>query len=170
MKKAAPAVCGVSVHKIGKFHKPWRKLLIQSDAPSIFSETQKEKYLASRFNVLSYLYLSPIFFASIGLKVVLPDMNAQIVGFAAVLTIAAILTKIVGCGLGSRLFGYTSREALQIGVEMVSRGEAALIAASKGAALGLMGTQFMGPVVIVVIITTIITPVLLKPVFNLPEK
>ena len=97
-------------------------------------------------------------------------MNAQIVGFAAVLTIAAILTKIVGCGLGSRLFGYTSREALQIGVEMVSRGEAALIAASKGAALGLMGTQFMGPVVIVVIITTIITPVLLKPVFNLPEK
>lgn len=139
-------------------------------AGMIISMTQKEKYLASRFSVLSYLYLSPIFFASIGLKVVLPDMNAQIIAFSVILTLVAILTKVAGCGFGAKLFHYTNHEALQIGVGMISRGEVALIVASKGEALGLMSTKFMGPVVIVVIITTIVTPVLLKPVFNLPDK
>lgn len=139
-------------------------------AGMIISMTQKEKYLASRFDILSYLYLSPIFFASIGLKVVLPSMSVQIVAFAVFLTLVAILTKVVGCGLGAKLFHYTNTEALQIGVGMISRGEVALIVASKGEALGLMSTQFMGPVVIVVIITTIVTPILLKPVFNLPDK
>lgn len=139
-------------------------------AGMIISLTQKEKYLSSRFSVLSFLYLSPIFFASIGLKVVLPDMNAQIVGFAVALTLVAILTKVVGCGIGAKMFHYSNVEAVQIGVGMISRGEVALIVASKGAALGLMGSQFMGPVVIVVIITTIITPILLKPVFHLPAE
>lgn len=141
-------------------------------AGMIISLLQKEteEDLASRFSVLSYLYLSPIFFASIGLKVVLPDMNAQIIGFAVVLTLVAILTKVIGCGLGAKLFHYSNHESLQIGVGMISRGEVALIVASKGEALGMMGTQFMGPVVIVVIITTIVTPVLLKCVFNFSSK
>ena len=49
---------------------------------------------------------------------------------------------------------------------MISRGEVALIVASKGAGLGLLGSAFLGPVIIVVVITTIITPVLLKIVFR----
>lgn len=133
----------------------------------IISMTQKEQYLASRFDVLSYLYLSPIFFASIGLKVNLPEMNATIVTFAVVLTLVAILTKVTGCGLGAKLCHYKNYQAIRIGVGMISRGEVALIVASKGAALGLMGSDFMGPVVIVVIFTTIIAPILLKPVFRL---
>ena len=133
----------------------------------IISMTQKEPYLASRFDILSYLYLSPIFFASIGLKVVLPKMNGTVVAFAAVLTIVAILTKVIGCGLGAKLCHYKNYQAIRIGVGMISRGEVALIVASKGEALGLMGTQLMGPVVIVVIITTIIAPILLKPVFKM---
>ena len=122
--------------------------------------------LMERFNVVSYLYLSPIFFASIGLKVVLPDMNITIVAFAVILTVIAIVTKMIGCGLGAKLCKYTNKESLQIGVGMISRGEVALIVASKGEALGLMGSTLMGPVVIVVVITTIITPILLKPVFK----
>ena len=118
-----------------------------------------------RFSTLSYLYLSPIFFASIGLKVQLPKMSGAIILFAILLTLIAILTKVVGCGLGAKLCHYTNKESLQIGVGMVSRGEVALIVASKGEALGLMGAQIMGPVVIVVIITTIVAPILLKPVF-----
>ena len=132
----------------------------------VVSMIQKEDYLASRFSTLSYLYLSPIFFASIGLKVVIPQMSATIVWFAIVLTVVAILTKVVGCGLGARLCKYSGRESLQIGVGMISRGEVALIVASKGEALGLMSEQLMGPVVIVVIITTIVAPILLKPVFH----
>lgn len=132
----------------------------------VVSLIQKENYLASRFSVLSYLYLSPIFFASIGLKVHLPKMSGPILLFAVVLTIVAILTKVIGCGFGAKICHYTGKESLQIGVGMVSRGEVALIVASKGEVMGLMGTQLMGPVVIVVIITTIIAPILLKPVFK----
>ena len=123
----------------------------------IISMTQREPYIASRFDVLSYTYLSPIFFASIGLKVSLPEMNS---------TIVAILTKVVGCGLGAKLCHYKNYQAIRIGVGMISRGEVALIVASKGESLGLMSTAVMGPVVIVVILTTIIAPILLKPVFK----
>ena len=55
-----------------------------------------------KFDTMSYMLLSPVFFASIGLKVELPKMSAAIVGFAVALTIVAILTKIVGCALVRR--------------------------------------------------------------------
>lgn len=94
-------------------------------------------------------------------------MNSTIIVFAIVLTITAILTKVIGCGLGAKLCRYKNYQALRIGVGMISRGEVALIVANKGEALGLMGSQLMGPVVVVVILTTIIAPILLKPVFRL---
>ena len=132
----------------------------------IISMTQKDQFIASKFDVLSYLLLSPIFFASIGLKVELPKMGPAIIAFAAVITIVALLTKIIGCGLGAKVCGYKNYQALRIGVGIISRGEVALIVASKGAAVGLMSNNIMGPIIIVVVITTIITPILLKPVFN----
>ena len=132
----------------------------------IISCTQKTKYVAAKFDTLSYLLLSPVFFASIGLKVVLPDMNATLVLFAAVLTVMAVITKIVGCGLGAKICRYNGKDCVRIGVGMISRGEVALIVASKGAAVGLLGANFLGPIVIVVLITTIITPILLKIVYK----
>lgn len=141
----------------------------------IISLTQKEQYLASKFDVLSYLYLSPIFFASIGLKVNLPEMNGKIVLFSVVLVIVAMLTKVIGCSFGAKICKYQNYQCIRIGVGMISRGEVALIVASKGESIGLLGTNFLGPVVIVVIITTIITPILLKivfrrgPVINMPQ-
>lgn len=132
----------------------------------IISCTQKTQYVAAKFDTLSYLMLSPVFFASIGLKVDLPKMNATIIIFATVLTIVAVLTKIGGCGLGAKLCKYSNKDCTRIGVGMISRGEVALIVASKGAAVGLLGSNFLAPIVIVVLITTIITPVLLKIVYK----
>lgn len=133
----------------------------------IISNTNKSPFLNSKFDTLSYLLLSPVFFASIGLKIELPAMNANIVVFSVLLTLAAILTKVIGCGLGAKLCGYKNYQSIRIGVGMISRGEVALIVASKGQQLGLLGGNFLGPVVIVVVITTIVTPILLKPVFRL---
>lgn len=132
----------------------------------IISLTIKKDYIMSRFDTLSYLYLSPIFFASIGIKAALPKMSYAVVVFSVILTVVAILTKMAGCGLGAKLCRYDNDEALQIGVGMISRGEVALIVANKGEALGLMDQYLMGPIVIVVILTTIIAPILLKPVFR----
>ena len=132
----------------------------------IICNTKKSKYIASRFETLSYILLSPIFFASIGLSVTLPSMSANIIWFSVLLLLIAIISKIIGCGFGARICRYSKEESLQIGVGMISRGEVALIVANKGMALGLMSSVFFGPVIIVVIATTIITPILLKIVFS----
>lgn len=130
------------------------------------SGTSRIHYITSRFETLSYILLSPVFFASIGLKVELPSMTGKIILFAVLLVVVALLSKVIGCGLGAKLCKYTNEECLQIGVGMISRGEVALIVANKGIACGLMTTTLFGPVVIMVIVTTIITPILLKFVFK----
>lgn len=132
----------------------------------IISNTERTTFVQAKFETVSYMLLSPVFFASIGLQVVLPKMTPSIIAFAVVLTIIAVLSKVVGCGLGAKVCGYKPYQCKRIGVGMISRGEVALIVASKGSALGLMGSNFLGPVVIVVVITTIITPILLKMVFK----
>ncbi|MDE7293621.1 MAG: cation:proton antiporter [Oscillospiraceae bacterium] len=134
------------------------------------SGTKKSDYIYKRFDTLSYMLLSPIFFAGIGLKVVLPDMTGDIILFTVIISIIALITKILGCGLGAKICRYTNKEALQIGVGMVSRGEVALIVANKGAVVGLMDEKFFAPIVIMVVLTTILTPILLKAVFSSKEK
>ena len=130
------------------------------------SGTKKSEYISKRFDTLSYLLLSPIFFAGIRLKVELPTMNGEIILFTVLLCIVAALTKVIGCGLGAKICKYTSKESLQIGVGMISRGEVALIVANKGEAVGLMSDKFFAPVIIMVVFTTVVTPVLLKLVFK----
>lgn len=130
------------------------------------SGCEKAHYVDSRFNTLSYLLLSPVFFASVGLKVQIGSMSSTLIIFSVILVIVAILTKIVGCGLGAKMCKFTTKESIQIGIGMVSRGEVALIVADKGKALGLMGDDLFGPIVIMVVITTVITPILLKIVFT----
>ena len=132
----------------------------------IFANTCRVAYLQDRFDTLSYALLSPIFFASIGLKVVLPEMSTTILLFAVLLVLWAVVSKVVGCGLGAKLCRYSNQDALRIGVGMISRGEVALIVANNGIAAGLMKEEFFGPVVLMVIATTILTPVLLKLVYR----
>ncbi|MGV1096928.1 cation:proton antiporter [Clostridium perfringens] len=136
----------------------------------VISDSNRSNYLNSRFETLSYMLLSPIFFASIGIKVQLTAMTKTIFIFAILLLIVAILSKVFGCALGAKLCKYSNREAIQIGTGMISRGEVALIVANKGIAMGLMLPEFLAPVVIVVVVTTIVTPILLKVVFNNKSK
>ena len=130
------------------------------------SVSPKIQYISKRFETVSYMFLSPIFFSSICLEVVLPEMSGKIVIFAVLLCLVAVASKVIGCGLGAKVMKYSNRECLQIGVGMVSRGEVALIVASKGMAVGLMTQELYGPIIITVVITTIVTPILLKVAFR----
>ena len=134
------------------------------------SNAPRKHYIMNRFETTAYMLLSPIFFASIGIKVVIPEMTPALITFSIALVIIAILTKVLGCALGAKMCKYSTTEAIQIGTGMVSRGEVALNVASKGASLGLMGSIFFGPIVIMVVITTVITPILLKIVFSNKEQ
>lgn len=119
-------------------------------------------YVARRISIASYMFFTPIFFASIGMKTVLSGMTQSLLLFSVVLLIVAILSKIVGCGLGAKLCGYTNHEALSVGIGMVSRGEVALIVAQKGSQAGLIAQDMFPAIIFVVIITVLLTPILLK--------
>lgn len=130
------------------------------------SNSKSVKYVSNRFETLSYMLLSPVFFASIGLKMTKIDMSGKLILFTVLLLIVAIITKIIGCGVGAKICGYSNKHSLQIATGMISRGEVALIVATKGQAVGLMGSEVFTPIVIMVVATTIITPILLKLVFK----
>ncbi len=132
----------------------------------IISNTDRSAYLQEKFDILSYLLLSPVFFAHIGLSVELPNMTPMIVLFTVVLCITAVLTKMAGCGFGARLCGDSPAECVRVGAGMASRGEVALIVANKGAVVGLLGSAFMGSIVVMVVVTAVTTPILLKITFR----
>ena len=71
-------------------------------------------------------------------------MSPMILVFAVVLVIVAVLTKIVGCGIGAKVCQYKNKDCIRIGMGMVSRGEVALIVAAKGNAVGLMSSSLLG--------------------------
>lgn len=128
------------------------------------------KYIARKMTVISYMLFSPIFFASIGIKTELSGMTGPLMGFSVALLVIAILTKIAGCGLGAKLCRFSNHDALSVGVGMISRGEVALIVAQKGAQAGLISEELFPAIVLVVIVTTLITPVLLKLVMGKSER
>lgn len=132
----------------------------------VLSMTNRKRYLENRFSTLSYMLLSPIFFACIGLTIEVPSLTTSLMIFAVLLTLVAVATKFFGCAMGGKICGYSTKECFQIGAGMISRGEVALIVAKKGESCGLMDPNLFGPLVIVVVITTIIAPVILKILFK----
>lgn len=123
-------------------------------------------YVDIKIHDVSTVFFSCIFFASVGLKVTMGGMTLKIWLFAVILTVIAIITKMIGCGLGAKICKFTWKESLQTGVGMISRGEVALIVAEKGRQVGLISEDLFAPIILVVIITTLITPILLKVVFK----
>ncbi len=123
-------------------------------------------YVDIKIHDVSTVFFSCIFFASVGLKVTMGGMTLKVWLFAVILTVIAIITKMIGCGLGAKICKFTWKESLQTGVGMISRGEVALIVAEKGRQVGLISEDLFAPIILVVIITTLITPILLKVVFK----
>jgi Kef-type K+ transport system membrane component KefB len=136
----------------------------------IISNLKSNEYVAEKVEITSYMLFSPIFFASIGIKTSIHTMSWNAIFFSLLLIFVAILTKIIGCGIGARLTGFTKDESLKVGIGMVSRGEVALIVANKGAAVGLIREEYFAPIIIVVLVTTLITPILLKIAYKEKSK
>lgn len=132
----------------------------------IIANTSKGSYIASKFSPLSYLLLSPVFFANIGLKVELPQMDAFILIFSVLLVLVAIGSKLIGCGVGAKFCGFKMRQCVQVGCGMACRGEVALIVANKGMALGMLNPVFFGPIIIMVVCCAVFTPIMLKFAFK----
>ncbi len=119
---------------------------------------------------LAYGFFVPIFFVSIGLATNARVISLELLPFVIAVTVVAILSKIVGSGLGALLGGFNRLEATQLGVGMVSRGEVGLIVASVGLTAGIIGQEVFAVAVIIVLVTTLVTPLLLRMVFRQPVE
>jgi len=114
---------------------------------------------------VAYAYFVPFFFVSVGLTVQLKGISGSFAIFIAVLSAVAILTKLVGGGLGALLGGFKFRDAMGVGAGMIARGEVGLIVAAIGLERGLLENQLYTAMIIVSLLTTLFTPPLLKLIF-----
>ena len=135
-------------------------------AGMIIAMSPKGQYIASKFDTIAYLLLTPIFFANIGLEVTLPEMSFDLVIFTIALVAVSVISKLGGCGIGAKLCGFSNRQSYQVGLGMVCRGEVALIVAGKGMSMNLINENYLGPIIIMIIVCTIITPIVLKGAFK----
>lgn len=135
-------------------------------AGMIIAMSPKGRYIASKFDTISYLLLTPVFFANIGMKVTIPHISADLMLFTAALIAAGILSKLIGCGLGAKMCGYTDQESVRVGLGMACRGEVALIVAGKGIAVNMLNPNYIGPIIILIMVCAIFTPILLKRAYT----
>ena len=110
-----------------------------------------------------------MFFAIIGAQVNLTGINIDILILSAIVIIVAIVSKLVGCGLPSILFLKNRSKAMIVGIGMISRGEVGLIVAGIGVTSGVLSSNIYTTVIIMVAVTTLITPVWLRKAYSKEE-
>lgn len=137
----------------------------------VLCSIRDSEYIAEKMDINSYMLFGPIFFASIGLKTNIENVTGEILLFSACFVLVGLVSKIVGCGLMSRLCGFKGVDCLKIGVGMMTRGEVALIVAQKGLAAGLLSPIYFTSVIFLIIVSSILTPIILKLLYaKKPEE
>jgi Kef-type K+ transport system membrane component KefB len=134
-----------------------------------FARSPVKERIESGILPLAYGLFVPIFFVNVGLTANAHELIGESLWLFLAMTAVAIISKVVGAGLGGELGGLNRREALQLGIGMVSRGEVGLIVASVGISQGIIPQSIFSSVVGVVVITTILTPPLLRLSFRIPR-
>jgi len=135
----------------------------------MFARSPERENLEPRISALAYGFFVPIFFVDIGLSV---DIKAifPTLGFTLLVILVAVASKLLGAGLGARWAGFSWRESTQLGAAMVSRGEVGLIIAAVGLSAGLVSDSVFASIVGMVIVTTLITPPMLRSLFDTQKE
>ena len=115
------------------------------------------------------IIFAPLFFAIIGAQVNLTGINLDVLFLSAIIIVVAIFSKLAGCGLPALVFLRNRSKAMKVGIGMISRGEVGLIVAGIGVTSGVLSSNIYTTVIIMVAITTLITPVWLKRAYGKEE-
>ncbi len=132
----------------------------------ILSSIKDSDYVAQKMDISSYMIFGPIFFVNIGLKTSFTDMTGELVVFSILFVIVSLITKVIGCGLTAKLAKNSWKDSLKVGVGMMTRGEVALIVASKGLNVGLMDQKYFVAVILLIICSSVVTPIILKLLYK----
>ncbi len=132
----------------------------------IFAATPYRHRVVDKIQSIAYTLFTPIFFVSIGLSVQIDKSIFGFIWYALAIVAVAVIGKIVGCGVAAKMSGFSNKHAMQIGIGMIARAEVALIIANQGMKSGIIGNETFTSIVLLVVISTIITPPLLKMLFK----
>ncbi len=138
----------------------------------LVTRTRFKEKIDEGIHPLTYSVFVPIFFISIGLEAdgrALFGNSSKLLLMSSILFVA-VVTKVIGSGVGARLSGFTNRESLRVGVGMISRGEVGLIVAGVGLASRVINQEVFSIMVIMVLVTTMVTPLLLRLTFPKVEE
>ena len=124
------------------------------------------EYIARKADVSSYMVFAPVFFASIGLKTNIDQLTPALLLFCVLFVLIGLITKIIGCGLMSKLVGFSGGDSVKIGVGMMTRGEVALIVAQKGLQVGMIESKYFTAVILLILVSSVITPIALKMLYS----
>lgn len=114
-------------------------------------------------------FLLPFFLTSIGMQLKLEVfLRSEVIVLAVIVTLLAVLSKLIGCGLGAYSLGY--KRALQVGMGMVPRGEVGIVVAQIGLGLAAVSNEAYGVVLVMAVATTLIAPPFLVRLFRDEEK
>jgi Kef-type K+ transport system membrane component KefB len=130
----------------------------------LIAQTDFKREIDAGIHPLTYSIFVPLFFISIGLEANARELGPRAM-FTVVLVLVAIVGKVVGCGTFARLFGFSTTESVRVGVGMISRGEVGLIVAGYGLGNGLIASDVFSASVLMVLVTTMVTPPLMRLVF-----
>ncbi len=131
----------------------------------ILCSLKDSDYIGRKMDINSYMIFGPVFFASIGLQTNLRQLDSRVLIFSLAFVVVGLLSKIIGCGLLTKLLGYKTNDCLKIGVGMMTRGEVALIVAQRGLKAGMMESQYFTAVILLIICSSIATPIILKALY-----
>lgn len=132
----------------------------------MLSVTRESNYIDRKIDVGTYMFFSPVFFVSIGLKIDFSGFTLDILWFALLFILAGLSGKFLGCAFAAKVCKYTTRESCQVGVGMLARGEVALIVAQKGIEGGIISPLYLAPVLMLVIVSSLTAPIVLKMLFK----
>ena len=131
-----------------------------------FARTQLKAKIRQGFSIIAYSVFIPIFFVDVGLEANLRTLDGQALIFLAVLLFTAIISKVIGAGVGGLLGKLSAKESLQLGVSMVPRGEVVLIVATVGITEGFINQTELSVAIALVVLTTLLTPPILRILFR----
>ncbi|MBQ8182005.1 MAG: cation:proton antiporter [Ruminococcus sp.] len=132
----------------------------------ILCSLKDSEYIARKVDINSYMIFGPVFFASIGLNTTFDGFTSSLLLFSVFFVIVALLTKIIGCGLVAKLTKLSFKDSLKVGVGMMTRGEVALIVAKKGLSEGMLEPEYFASVILLIIVSSIMTPIILKLLYK----
>ena len=136
----------------------------------ILCNLRDAEYIAGKMDISGYMLFGPVFFASIGLKTNFDGFSVTLLWFSLAFVLVALLSKIIGCGLAAKVWKFSSRDAMKVGVGMMTRGEVALIVSQQGLAVGMVTPEYFTSVILLILCSSVLSPIIMKILYRGEHK